>query len=868
MPIKTHCPTCGAAYNLDDSQEGKTVRCSKCEETFTVRRRRPRKTDDEEAPAPRRSRVRDEDSDDRPRRRRSRDDDDDDRPRRRVARKSSGGTVLVIVGSVVLVLLLLCGGAGVLVYMSVKDAIEEAQAQMQNGPMPGGPVAPMPAPAPAPFPGGGIQFPPPPPPLEKPEPGLQVNNLDDALEALKQQDRWRQDNGLRWLTDARPDAARRVEVVAVLEPIVRERKGSFADLDINALAAWGGKDSIPTLAEALHAAFGKGPFPADVIRTQAAIRALGNLKDPKAAPALVADWYVGGNQDTAWALRAIGPSAQADVLKAVDHPNDQVRDAARGVIRGYNTPADVANAQAVADLGDKDWGRRGAAANWLAEAKPNDAERARVVKALDAMIADALAQNDPNFIRDIGNGHILQWPTQQAAVALVKWAGKDDLAVLGRVAKLPPHVGTTDIYDALARTGDEKAVALLIEAARRGNTVLAGQAIKSMGATGETGLRKAVDDPDPEVQRVLPRLFVAAGMKDYRFAKALADLKSDDKARRLAGAGQLARTPVDDARREEVAAVLRPLLDAEDAAVKSAARDAFVRWAAKDDVPALIKMLGAEGTTQQQRMAITDALGASKDPKAIEALVPMVGGKESFYAEQALIKAGSEAEKPVRKLLDSTNVNTRSAAARILKGMGLKDNFEFEAAWADLRSDDVNRHKTGLIQLGNTVVIPEDKKADVLKAAEKLKDDADPPTRQLAVLLLTKYATKDQVPVLLKLMEGNGEGHRTQVIEALGRLKEEKGIPLIVKSLSEPIEHTVADRALTDIGAASEKPLLEELKTTDKAITKIYCVRVLAKVGTKDSLPALEDILKDTSPTRSRNLENEARKAIDAIKKR
>ena len=121
----------------------------------------------------------------------------------------------------------------------------------------------------------------------------------------------------------------------------------------------------------------------------------------------------------------------------------------------------------MADMADKDWGRRGAAASWLAEAKPNDADRAKVVKALDGMLADVLALNDPNLGRDIGNGKMLRWPAEQAANALVKWAGKDDLAALGHLVKVLPNFGSfvpqgarDGMYDALARTGDEKAVAL------------------------------------------------------------------------------------------------------------------------------------------------------------------------------------------------------------------------------------------------------------------------------------------------------------------------------------------------------------------------------------------------------------------------
>ena len=43
---------------------------------------------------------------------------------------------------------------------------------------------------------------------------------------------------------------------------------------------------------------------------------------------------------------------------------------------------------------------------------------------------------------------------------------------------------------------------------------------------------------------------------------------------------------------------------------------------------------------------------------------------------------------------------------------------------------------------------------------------------------------------------------------------------------------------------------------------------MLAKVGTKDSLPTLEDIAKDLTPRSSKALMTEANKAIEAIKQR
>ena len=37
MAIQAKCPDCGAEYNLRDDMRGKTVRCKKCTNTFTVR---------------------------------------------------------------------------------------------------------------------------------------------------------------------------------------------------------------------------------------------------------------------------------------------------------------------------------------------------------------------------------------------------------------------------------------------------------------------------------------------------------------------------------------------------------------------------------------------------------------------------------------------------------------------------------------------------------------------------------------------------------------------------------------------------------------------------------------------------------------
>src|SRR5262245_46572259 len=124
MAFKHKCPECKGILNLQDNLRGKRVRCSKCQEVFTV----PKADDDEgeEDLVPsqaaeeaiqtqprnsktgvRSSRRRDEEEDeeDRPRSRRRDDDEEEDRPRRRKrAAEKSSTTFWLLVG----------GGAGLL----------------------------------------------------------------------------------------------------------------------------------------------------------------------------------------------------------------------------------------------------------------------------------------------------------------------------------------------------------------------------------------------------------------------------------------------------------------------------------------------------------------------------------------------------------------------------------------------------------------------------------------------------------------------------------------------------------------------------------------------------------------------------------
>jgi predicted Zn finger-like uncharacterized protein len=127
MPQEVLCPICGAAYNLADEQIGKKVRCKKCEHAFTAggapKHRDRDDDDDEEDERPRgkskskarRSRDRDEEEEERkPKKTKSLEEQAKPRGQREPGLPVSS---FVIMGVVIGVLVLCCGGGGLFFWL-------------------------------------------------------------------------------------------------------------------------------------------------------------------------------------------------------------------------------------------------------------------------------------------------------------------------------------------------------------------------------------------------------------------------------------------------------------------------------------------------------------------------------------------------------------------------------------------------------------------------------------------------------------------------------------------------------------------------------------------------------------------------------
>jgi predicted Zn finger-like uncharacterized protein len=632
MAIEVSCPHCLAVYHLRDDMEGKTVRCKKCENPFDARPAgKAGTTGGTKPPAPRTDQVqptradgtrgkalRDKD-DDRPRRRRYDDDDDDDAYAPPPPKKRSVlPWVLGGVGLALVVLLLGCGGLVYLVFSAGGDAINDAIADGQD-------------------------------------PGQPPANLNQALAWARNENGFRRHAALDWLAQTNPEEGRRAEVVQALEPMLN---GQDADGAGKALAHWSTREQVPTLLRMLNSQSGG-------VRT-AAMEALGNLKDERAAAPLAARLPNFFDRATAGrALEALGPAAEKEVLKCAFHQDHGCRDEARRLLHLWGTRDGDLVAHAAEALKAPDAGARKGAAEWLLTA-PIDPQRApEIVQALEPMLNDS-----DHFAREPAGKALCRWATKDNVPALIKCLDNDSREVRKAAAT------------ALGNFKDERAApALARQLTRVFEAKDYGQALEALGpALAEKEVVKYYFDNDHGAQEEARRLARAFGTKPEVIAEQAArDLKNADDRHQTDICKWLTENPpTDEKRRAEVGPALDPALRSTNRWTKEAALKAAIQWGSKDNVPALLGVLGDTGFGNADfRLLAIQALGKIKDDRAAATLtVSLLIPAEREQAAAALIAIGPGAEKPVLTGLKSADPVARALACRILKTIGTKESLK------------------------------------------------------------------------------------------------------------------------------------------------------------------------------------------------
>jgi predicted Zn finger-like uncharacterized protein len=733
MAVKALCPTCGAIFELRDDMRGKMVRCTKCEQVFTVGgeaqpkpsevkqsvqpkpaapppppvpakpaaatkpaapakpaaaakaaapAKKSSRDDDDEISTARKSRAtakrgRDDDDDDdddkRPRKGAARrgkddddddddngkakpkakkrtyhdddDDDDDDRPRKPV-RKSGGGAgmVLIIIGGAAALLLLICGGAIYGIYHVASSAAEEAQAVVDNAnannPNNG-------------FPGGNPFQPPP----EK-----RVASVDDALRDINSNNQGERHAALDWLARAKVDKGRQAEVARALNPPLKDPDNGTRERAANALKVWATKDNLDGLIQVLEEG-DPNRWHHENGLPRAAMEALGNLQDEKAAEPI---WRYragpsGGDADKA--LRTLGAAAgEKAALARMDDPNGNLRNHARSLLVYYGTKDSAKLGQAVTDLKSDNKDQRVAAAEYLETSQVVEAERQAVSQGLSATLTDA-----EGAVVERGMRALTKWATTANVPALIA-AVEDD--------RFPKR---HDAIRLLGKLKDVRAVPAIIKRMPT-DRIPCSDALVAIGpAAKDDVLKVSLEHPDKGVREEAGRILLTYGVTGNKVATILADLKSGDRGRIDEASKSLSTVQVDEARRTEVAAaVIAAIDDKSGLSVFTVDRLAagLGRWATKENVPAMVTKIGELGPAKP-RHSIMEALGQLKDGKAVKALVERLQVKDDLQsASKALQAMGLENGKAIETEIATVNTGNNKPllieCCRILGAVGTK----------------------------------------------------------------------------------------------------------------------------------------------------------------------------------------------------
>jgi HEAT repeat protein len=698
--------------------------------------------------------------------------------------------VVLIVGGVAALLVLVCGGGGVLLYLAL--APEDSGPVASTGPAKGGnPIPPKPK---------------------------SVTNVAEALAALAGTSPTDRRTAVDWLGKATPEDGQRAAVATALEPACRD--GSTADREAaaRALVRWAGKEQVPALIRLLDER-------ADAVRGLA-LDALGSLRDERAAGPLAGRLAVDADrQRAAAALEALGAPAEKEVLPYLFDADPGARAEARRLLRQYGTREDELLTRALAELKGPDGVHRQAAAEWLAQATPVDARRADVFKALEPLLTDQTAS-----------------AREPAGKALARWASKEQVPDL--LTMLDAPVTREAAIQALVQLKDERGAAAL--AAKLPTTLerdRAAAALQAMGPAAEREVLKYAFHPHNGARAEARRLLKGYGTKDEVILPlALAELKGQEAVGRRAAAEWLAQATPDDRRRADVAEALDPVLGDADAATREQAGLALARWAGKETVPALLKLFDHDSAAV--RAAAVDAAVRLKDPRAAVPLARLLGSPaESKQAIKALEAFGPAAEDAVAGQLFSPDAKVRAHAQQLLKGYGTRDEVLLEQAVKALKHETVGFRVQGATWLA--AVKPDEKRRDeVAKALDPLLADPDFAVNQAAVKALDGWATKDNVPSLLKWVTIGqpARPHETTMRKAalgiLGKLKDNDAAVKIAPLLGNVFAKKDAQAALEAMGPLGPEEA-EALLKDRTGEERVNAWRVLGVRATKASAGVL-----------------------------
>jgi hypothetical protein len=299
-----------------------------------------------------------------------------------------------------------------------------------------------------------------------------------------------------WFVDHPPqDEGEKAAVSQQFARLLADLSPEVTSQVLQALKSWGTRDCLPQL---LTFARREQKNPAG---NPLLIDVLVQFQEDAAAEAIalqLLNRQTRGKVVQALLTPTLRPVAEKAVLPYLDHPDVEVRKAARDLCSRLDVSPDRQLEQTLADITDPKRGRSITALEHLARLRPDEANRAKVSRAIDASLLD---QNVA--IRESALDAVKVWGTSENTGNLLQMLGNVQAGGAGR---------DTRIIDALGVIKDPRAAAVLAQGLTHGRERgPVSKALQSIGPAAEEAVLPFLQVEDREARCAACRLLAEIG---------------------------------------------------------------------------------------------------------------------------------------------------------------------------------------------------------------------------------------------------------------------------------------------------------------------------------------------------------------------
>jgi hypothetical protein len=223
-----------------------------------------------------------------------------------------------------------------------------------------------------------------------------------------------------WLADNQPDdKSQQDDIAAELVKMLDDLSPKVTSPAVRALKLWASKSTLTELGDFARRQEAAEPGKRAEAINSTLIDLLAQWKDETAAEDIAVYLRDPKLRDkAAQALLQLGSVSEAAVLHYLNHPDNDAQKEARRLVNVLKISEARQLDQSLVDLGDSRKPRVAVALARLAKTRPDDANRAKVSKALNAPLLDA-----DSGIRDEASAAVRAWATADNTASLVKVLG-------------------------------------------------------------------------------------------------------------------------------------------------------------------------------------------------------------------------------------------------------------------------------------------------------------------------------------------------------------------------------------------------------------------------------------------------------------